>query len=400
MADHSDDIAALLDQRRALVEFGRTALNRDDLDDILHQACVLCREALGTDFSKVMRLEASGTRLRVIAGVGWDPGVVGEEVVPAVRESSEGFALSMGRPAVAEDVSEADEFDYPEFLKRHGVEAIVNVVIPGADDRPPYGLLQVDSRTPREFSDSDIAFLQGYANVLGSAIERFRRSEELAQALSDKARALEELEHRVMNNLAILQGMLRTRARDTEQPVVRQEIATISAYVETLAHLHRLLSAAGDIDQIDIGSFLNVICASMAALGSTAETEVEVFAEVERVAAASATAIPLGIIANEFITNSIKYAVIDGVCRIHLHVGRDGDRARIVLRDEGCGSDAGRDGPATGSGLGSRLMRGLGAQIGAEMDWRLDGTARLEIVLPLSPPAPAGAGRGPVGPRA
>lgn len=48
----------------------------------------------------------------------------------------------------------------------------VNVVIPGPAKKAPYGLLEVEGRAPREFTRSDIVFLQSYANLVGAAIER------------------------------------------------------------------------------------------------------------------------------------------------------------------------------------------------------------------------------------
>ncbi len=45
-------------------------------------------------------------------------------------------------------VEHEDRFDYAAFLKRHGVQAFVNIVIPGADGRRPYGLLQATAGSP------------------------------------------------------------------------------------------------------------------------------------------------------------------------------------------------------------------------------------------------------------
>ena len=125
------EVETLLRQREASAWFGRQALRSNDLDAVLTEACRLTAEALGTDLSKIMQLEDCGRTLRVVAGVGWASGIIGEETVPAVATSSEGFALATGEPAVSEDVAEEDRFDYADFLKRHGVEAMVNVVIPG-----------------------------------------------------------------------------------------------------------------------------------------------------------------------------------------------------------------------------------------------------------------------------
>lgn len=123
-------------------------------------ACELCSRAMDTDLSKVMALE--GRSLRVIAGVGWDEGVAGHEVVPALEQSSEGFALKHGEPAVTQDLQHESRFDYPAFPKRHGVKAILNVVIPGGERSP---LTDSFRSTARRSVTSTRKFLQGYANA-------------------------------------------------------------------------------------------------------------------------------------------------------------------------------------------------------------------------------------------
>jgi len=390
MSDENDsELDRLLEQRRAVIAFGHTALKAEKQDDILTEACEHCRRALGTHLSKVMRLEDDGRNLRVIAGVGWDDGVVGEEVVPALETSSEGFALIHGEPAVAHDVSD-DRFDYPEFLQRHGVEAMVNVVIPGTDGTAPFGLLQVDSTTPREFRQADIEFLQGYALILGAAIERFQKSEALRLALNDRERALEELQHRVKNNLAILKGLFRSKHRRSTHPGVQQEIAMMIGQIETLSRLHDLLSTSSDIDRIEIGGFLSNLASQIGSFGSEGEVECEINSQIEPVTVDSSIAIPLGIVANEFITNSIKYASRDWVCRIHLTVAKTSGAVEIVLRDEGQGlGDAleKRSGADTGSGLNH--IEALLDQIGAAREWGSEEGTRLLIRLPASSPMPA-----------
>lgn len=362
------------------------ALTSTDLDEILTEACELCRRTLGTEFSKVMRLEDEGRVLRVVAGVGWAEGVVGEEVVPALPESSEGFPLAWDRPIVSPDESEEDRFDYAEFLKRHGVEAIVNVVIPGADGEAPYGLLQVDSSEPTEFTASDVEFLQGYANIVGAAIVRFDRADLLRRAHDEKERALNELHHRVKNNLAVLNGMLRLRARNTSNQAVRLEIDHMAGHVESMSQLHALLGPNGGIDQVDAGDFLNSLSSQVCSFGSASDHVCELQSSVEVALVDSSVAIPLGLIANEFITNSIKYGSRDGRCAVHLEVREDGDDVVIELRDEGEGM-AGEDPqkPPEASGQGLTLIEGLAAQIGAKTDWSTADGTRLRVRAPRFP---------------
>src|SRR6478609_2136197 len=165
---------ALLRQQATLANFGEFALRADDLDKVLHEACRLLGDALHTDLAKVMELQADRITLLVRAGVGWPPGVVGHATARAERGSSEGYALQTGKPAISPDIANEKRFRYAQFIVDAGVKALINVVILGGKERPAYGVLQVDSRTPRDFNDLDTEFLRSYANLLAAAVERLR----------------------------------------------------------------------------------------------------------------------------------------------------------------------------------------------------------------------------------
>jgi PAS domain S-box-containing protein len=157
--------------QQALAQFAEFILDHDDLDDILNEACRLIAKGFDVDLAKVIEIEHSNRTGLVRAGVGWNPGVVGNERVSLTEKSSEAFAVAKGEPVITNDLGEEDRFDFPQFLIDHGVVALINVPIflPG---RRPFGLLQVDAREPREFGQHDIDFLNTYAMVLGQVIER------------------------------------------------------------------------------------------------------------------------------------------------------------------------------------------------------------------------------------
>lgn len=182
--------SALLQQRSALASFGELSLKSEDLDEILTEACRLVSEALDTDLAKVIELRDGGDSLFVRAGVGWKPGVVGEICLKRDPGSSEGRALETGEPVISPDIATEDRFEFAEFLKENGVRALVNVIIIGGHDKPPFGILQVDSRQPRDFNEDDISFLRTYANLLAAAVDRMqtdseRRSEQSRLAASE-----------------------------------------------------------------------------------------------------------------------------------------------------------------------------------------------------------------------
>ncbi|HEV7276524.1 MAG TPA: PAS domain S-box protein [Devosiaceae bacterium] len=160
-------------RQRVLSQFGDFVLDHDDLDDILNEACRLIAEALEVDLAKVIEIDRDTHTGLVRAGIGWRPGIVGSERISLGEHSSETYAIETAEPVITNDITQEERFEFPRFLRDHGVIALVNVPIflPG---RKPFGILQVDACMPRGFDQEDIEFLKTYAMVLGPVIDRFK----------------------------------------------------------------------------------------------------------------------------------------------------------------------------------------------------------------------------------
>ena len=240
MANPQDkDPSKLLEQQRVLAEFGASAVNSDDQDEILNKACELVGRALGTDLAKVMKLTPDGQTFEIRAGVGWKPGIVGGTIVTAAENSPEGLTLVEGA-VISADVKKEMRFAYHEFLKEHGVEAFVNVLILGGNERSPFGVLQVDSRKPRDFTQSDIEFLRSYSNLLGAAIERLRVVDELREAVRDRDLLISELNHRVKNTLATVQSITFQTLRNAS--TIEHASSAIESRLIALSKVHDVLT--------------------------------------------------------------------------------------------------------------------------------------------------------------
>ena len=129
---------------------------------MLDRTVALAAEGLKADFCKVLEHIPEESRLLLRAGVGWDPGLIGVASVGADLASPSGFALRTGKPVISNHLEHEERFRTPDLLKAHGVRRAINVILQG--DGAPFGVLEVDSRSEGEFSDQDIAFLQGAAN--------------------------------------------------------------------------------------------------------------------------------------------------------------------------------------------------------------------------------------------
>ena len=120
-------------QQSAVAELGRRALAVIDLRVLMKEACVLVREMLGTEFCKVLQLLPEGEAFSLVAGVGWQEGLVGKARVSAGTESQAGYTMLTGKAVIVEDLSRETRFSGPALLRAHGIVSGMSVIIPGVD---------------------------------------------------------------------------------------------------------------------------------------------------------------------------------------------------------------------------------------------------------------------------
>jgi two-component sensor histidine kinase len=199
-------------QRAALADFGLYAFQCDDIDDLLNRAAELVSRAMDVQLVKVLEHRPAEGEMLIRGGVNWQPGVVGHETLGDHARSPGGYALRADKPVISTDIEHEHRFETPEVLRRHGVRSMVNVIIAGKG--APYGVLEVDSQEPRDFSDDDIQFLRTYANLLAAAIDRIHTHVELRQSAREQGILARELEHRVRNLLGLVRALATQTSTD------------------------------------------------------------------------------------------------------------------------------------------------------------------------------------------
>jgi PAS domain S-box-containing protein len=197
MQDEENRVRTLRQQQAAIAEFGSLALRQNDLLAVFTEAARVCAQGLGVRFCKVCQYRPAQNDLLIIAGWGWQPGVVGHVVSSADKTSPQGFSFITGKPSICKDVSKEKNFRLPDFYAAHNIISTIDVVIKG--DKQPYGVLEIDSDVQRDFDKPDIDFLTAFANVLGEAVATAARLSDLrrnVEQMKTTAIALTESEER------------------------------------------------------------------------------------------------------------------------------------------------------------------------------------------------------------
>jgi two-component sensor histidine kinase len=368
-------------QQEILAELGVFCLQGAGFTDLLDRTAQLTAEALEADYCKVMQHIPAESRLLVVAGVGWEPGVVGTASVGADLESPAGYALHTGKPVISNHLENEERFRTPELLIEHGIRRAMNVILQG--DGTPFGVLEVDSRSDGEFSEHDLAFLQGAANVLGMAIERQRYERNLQAALDRHQVLLKEINHRVKNSLQVVISMLQLQAKSAGDPVLSARLTEASTRVSAIGHAYERLAYDVDTEQINLTVYLQEVLKDLE--NAVAPCKLQ-FDAPQGIGLAADRAILVALIVNELVTNASKYAYPGRPGEtIWVRLVKDGnDSVVVTVGDAGVGLPDGIT-PTKSRSLGMRLVNALVTQLDAQLSHpSRDAGTEFVIHLPLA----------------
>jgi two-component sensor histidine kinase len=362
----SPDPERRIRQQELLAKLGVSALQGASFNQLLDDTVRLTAEGMQAEFCKVLEHIPTERCLLVRAGVGWEPGVVGVATIGDDLASPAGFALRTGQPVIANQLEFEERFRTPELLAKHGVCRAMNVILQG--EGRPFGVLEVDSRSEHEFSAHDIAFLQGAANLLGMAIERERYERSLKTALERQRVLLKEITHRVKNSLAIVASMLKLQANEVADPALTLHLEKAASRVSAVAKAHERIHQGDAADQLDLGVYVRDVCQDLNETTPLCHIEVTVEPGIKVM---TDRAVPVALMANEWITNAAKYAYpVDQGGNIWVRIARAADDTiELSVRDEGQGLPADFE-PHSAPGLGTRIVRALSKQLNAAIQVR------------------------------
>jgi len=175
----------------------------------------------------------------------------------------------------------------------------------------------------------------------------------------------QESEHRLLNSLQIVSGVLAMQGRCTTCAEAAAQLAAASARVAAMGRIHRRLHSIDTQRGVEFRQYLADICGDISAMLSPQDRAEAVLVDAIDVTVPTETAVPLGFIVSELITNAVKHG--DG--EITVRLTREGNNACCLSV-----SNSGRRlpdtfDPAASKGLGMKIIRSFAQQIGGKLSY-------------------------------
>ena len=221
------------------------------------------------------------------------------------------------------------------------------------------------------------------AGVLVTIVETTARhisNEALRLSLLEKDALLQEVHHRVKNNLEVIDSLLALQAASVQDDRVRLALSETSNRIHAIADIHRLLWATTDSARVSISPFLGNLVERLSTLfGVSGRINFVLYAEP--LSLAIRQAVPLGLILNELFSNAAKHAFPDGrTGTVSVQLQSAARRIHLRVSDDGIGMPQ----RLPAGSLGLKLVRVLAEQLGGSVNFESPAGATAHVEFPAA----------------
>lgn len=217
---------------------------------------------------------------------------------------------------------------------------------------------------PVTLKDKTIAIFGIYVDIS----ERKKAEQQLRQSLEEKKVLLQEIHHRVKNNLAVITGLLELQIHGSENRKVIQELKDSQSRIYSMATVHEQLYQLDSFSLIEVDTYIKDLSKTISRTFTDLSTEVTFDFQTESISLTLNQAIPCGLLLNELITNAFKHAFIDknkGTIKIILQESRE--KVKLIVSDDGPGIPDEMIN-SSGNSLGMSLINTFVKQLDGELD--------------------------------
>ncbi len=223
------------------------------------------------------------------------------------------------------------------------------------------------------------ALVANFRNVT----DRMNADERLRRSLQEKEILLKEVHHRVKNNMQVISSLLNLQSASLKNERTLSMFRESQNRVKSMALVHEILYQSQDIASVNFSLYVKQMSASLQKSFGARARDITVKVKVPNIVLDIDEAIPCGLIVNELISNSIKYAFpkrSDGLIAVELK--RKKNSLVLTVRDNGVGLPAKAE---RSQSLGLTLVRALSEQLKGELTVSVDRGTIFTVEFPIHP---------------
>ena len=254
----------------------------------------------------------------------------------------------------------------------------------------PYDVLHVNGKITPILSNTrvqrDDAGNVEYIITAAHDITQQKKDAEMIKAsLEEKIILLREVHHRVKNNLQIIISLNNLQLRQVHDPQLKQFLNETKNRVRAMSLVHEKLYQSDSLSHIDLADYLRFLASQLFSYYSTDSRQVKLVVEIGKATIDINTAIPIGLIVNELVSNALKYAFPgDRKGVLVISGGLEGELLTVSVKDDGVGMPPDYDWKNATS-LGLRLVNILADQIDGTVVVKGDQGTTFIITVRLKP---------------
>lgn len=201
----------------------------------------------------------------------------------------------------------------------------------------------------------------------------------LTRLLEEKEYLIKEIHHRVKNNLQIISSLLQLQSRHLDEPHAIEALNDGESRVKSMAIIHQHLYTEDNLNQVNITSYIDNLITNLKSSYQSPDVEVLFHQDIEDIALDVGDMIPIGLIVNELITNSLKYAFNDrDKGNIWISIKPEQSGLKIEIKDDGVGMNP----KQVSKGFGTRLIKAFIRKLDATMDIVIKDGTTVKITVP------------------
>ena len=233
------------------------------------------------------------------------------------------------------------------------IHDLVNVIV-------QYARLEFEAQVPVSERGDDIDALAAGINMLGEELN------ETTISLNEKENLLREIHHRIKNNLQIISSLMNLQIQQANDPKFIDYARETQNRIRAIAVIHEMLYKSIDNRHTSLDSYTKTLVDMLMKTYTTSEHSIEVELDIDsKLAFTIDEMIPIGLIVNEVVSNSLKYAFPVRKGKILIKSSVDGDRNFLTISDDGVGLSKSFD-ESKDVNLGMQLIDWMAQQ--AEID--------------------------------